>query len=283
MGSCFSRSNSILKSIFISQIDGYEQTVVLNQKPYYITHDTNGLKIKAHGTNHLIYSINNPEIRCISNMSHSRVAISLPGGDIKIFNLKYQVSEMTLHTYEDNIKSLLLNYDKLVISYSNRINVLNLITGRCELTAKYPISCVDSYKDVVGVGLMNGDIKVWNNCVLIHWLSGHKDQITCLLMIVVENQLYLISGSKDKTIRIWNMNSGRCETILYGHSSTINSIVLRNNCLISGGNDGCIKTWDLDKKICCDTIQRDYPIIKLETTLNELIVLYDHKRIEILK
>ena len=55
----------------------------------------------------------------------------------------------------------------------------------------------------------------------------------------------IISGSGDKTIKIWNRVSGECERTLSGHSNSVVSVcVMGNERIISGSSDKTIKIWN---------------------------------------
>jgi WD40 repeat protein len=54
----------------------------------------------------------------------------------------------------------------------------------------------------------------------------------------------LASGSGDKTIRIWNLQSGETLQILNGHSGGVFCLaVLENDFLASGSADKTIRIW----------------------------------------
>lgn len=76
-------------------------------------------------------------------------------------------------------------------------------------------------------------------------LNGHTDGITCLCYLAPQN--LIASGSWDKTIRLWNPNTGECSKTLEGHTDIVASlIVLDENTLISSSWDKTIIIWNQD-------------------------------------
>jgi len=57
------------------------------------------------------------------------------------------------------------------------------------------------------------------------------------------------SGSGDKTIKIWNTNTGQCVSTLTGHSSAVRAVSWSpdGSMLASGSDDYTIKLWDTQK------------------------------------
>ena len=76
-------------------------------------------------------------------------------------------------------------------------------------------------------------------------LQGHTNSVTCLALDKVNNRLY--SGSDDKTIKVWNLETGKEITSLQGHTSSVRCLALDrvNNRLYSGSGDKTIKVWNL--------------------------------------
>ena len=51
---------------------------------------------------------------------------------------------------------------------------------------------------------------------------------------------YIVSGSSDKTIRIWNLLERRQETVLNGHTEGVTSVVVTNdNKYVLSGSEDC--------------------------------------------
>ena len=73
-------------------------------------------------------------------------------------------------------------------------------------------------------------------------LEGHTDEVWCLTLH--ENKLY--SGSRDKTIRIWNTESHEEIATLRGHTDGVPCLTLHKNKLYSvGDDDGTIRIWKI--------------------------------------
>ena len=68
---------------------------------------------------------------------------------------------------------------------------------------------------------------------------------------VTSDNKYIVSGSADKTVRVWNFMKKTQETVFKGHSSTVTSVVATsdNKYIISGSSDKTIIIWNfLDKR-----------------------------------
>jgi WD40 repeat protein len=75
-------------------------------------------------------------------------------------------------------------------------------------------------------------------------LKGHSGPVTCLAFTADGSRM--VSGSKDKTLRIWDPITGRETYFLKGHQSAVTSVVFSadGHRLASAGEDGEIKIWD---------------------------------------
>jgi len=53
----------------------------------------------------------------------------------------------------------------------------------------------------------------------------------------------LFSGSMDKNIRVWNMETYECKEILKAHTGNVHCLVSAHDTLYSGSWDKTIKIW----------------------------------------
>jgi WD40 repeat protein len=84
-------------------------------------------------------------------------------------------------------------------------------------------------------------------------LRGHSG---CINAAIYFPDNRIISCSDDKTIKIWDINTGECITTLNGHLDWVYCILLLpDNTLASGSEDGSIKIWNLENKNCINTIE----------------------------
>ncbi len=124
------------------------------------------------------------------------------------------------------------------------------------------VQCLALGQFILASGSWDKSIIVYditNDHAIKHRLNGHLAGIISLVMN--PNQYILFSGSVDKTIRIWNIHTGDCLHILYGHDGTVGTLMLiprispltineeqeeQQYWLISGSNDNSILVWDLN-------------------------------------
>ena len=52
----------------------------------------------------------------------------------------------------------------------------------------------------------------------------------------------VVSGSSDKTVRVWNLKTGACEKTLEGHSSSVNAVAISpdGTTVVSGSESGVV-------------------------------------------
>ncbi|WP_026104039.1 WD40 repeat domain-containing protein [Anabaena sp. PCC 7108] len=80
----------------------------------------------------------------------------------------------------------------------------------------------------------------------IHTLMGHSHIVNSLA--ISANAKYLVSGSQDKTIRVWNLVTGELIHTLKSHREGVFAVSLSPNeqIIASGSADKTIKLWHLE-------------------------------------
>ncbi|EGU72931.1 hypothetical protein FOXB_16560 [Fusarium oxysporum f. sp. conglutinans Fo5176] len=88
----------------------------------------------------------------------------------------------------------------------------------------------------------------WDACLLT--LEGHSREVNSV--VFSHDSKKVASASNDKTIRIWNAETGECERVLKGHSREVNSVVFSHDSkkVASGSIDKTIRIWNAETGEC---------------------------------
>jgi WD40 repeat protein len=80
-------------------------------------------------------------------------------------------------------------------------------------------------------------------------LAGHTGSITALAF---GPNGQLISGSRDRTLRLWQVSDGQCLQVLAGHQSQVHGVSLSpdGQRLLSASRDGTVRWWHLASGQC---------------------------------
>lgn len=94
-------------------------------------------------------------------------------------------------------------------------------------------------------------------------------------VVLAQSGKYIVSGSSDKTIRIWDLESGDCIRKFVGHNATVKSIVVvpKRKRVVSGALDGSICIWDIESGKCLQTLKEH------QASINTVAVTPDNKHI----
>ena len=87
-------------------------------------------------------------------------------------------------------------------------------------------------------------------------LSGHTDSVGGLTFSF--DGASLVSGSHDKTIKLWDVQTGGIIKTFYGHTNTVYSVSISADCttVASGSEDKTIRLWDIQTRECHYTIEQ---------------------------
>lgn len=93
---------------------------------------------------------------------------------------------------------------------------------------------------------------------LVRTLRGHTDGVMCLQFnetLQYPSFPVLITGSYDRTIRIWNLETGHEVRCLRGHARAIRALQFDEAKLITGSMDHTIRVWNWRKGECIRTLE----------------------------
>lgn len=79
----------------------------------------------------------------------------------------------------------------------------------------------------------------------IREIRAHQDTITALDFDAPFGTM--VTAALDDTVRVWDLNAGRCMGHLEGHTASVRALQVEDNILATGSMDATIKLWDLSK------------------------------------
>ncbi|KAI9285448.1 quinon protein alcohol dehydrogenase-like superfamily [Umbelopsis sp. AD052] len=91
------------------------------------------------------------------------------------------------------------------------------------------------------------------NKYTVRTLKGHKDGVMCVQFC--ENNNRLISGSYDKTVHVWNLETGEILKVLTGHTRCVRALQFDDAKLVTGSMDNTLKIWNYNTGHCIRTLQ----------------------------
>uniref|UniRef100_A0A8C5TSA3 F-box and WD repeat domain containing 7 n=1 Tax=Malurus cyaneus samueli TaxID=2593467 RepID=A0A8C5TSA3_9PASS len=90
------------------------------------------------------------------------------------------------------------------------------------------------------------------------------------------------SGSRDATLRVWDIETGQCLHVLMGHVAAVRCVQYDGRRVVSGAYDFMVKVWDPETETCLHTLQghtnRVYSLqVFFLPLLTQNIILFIHK------
>ncbi|KAE8629828.1 hypothetical protein XENTR_v10000607 [Xenopus tropicalis] len=112
--------------------------------------------------------------------------------------------------------------------------------------------------------------------LLFDMLSGHTEAITAVAEL--QNGLQAVTASKDGTLKVWDLSTGKFIYTLHGVGKNIDSItVCMQNQIVALTEDHSFQIWDLTsrKVIYCDNDTLDIPILTSAMDGQLLLAFFD--------
>ena len=130
--------------------------------------------------------------------------------------------------------------------------------GACSRTASLSHSpkTLTGWKDIVAVGLSSNDIIILyaTTGTNLSVLSGHSDEVNSLAFSL--DGALLVSGSNDKTVKLWDIQTGGVIRTFHGHTNWVQSVSISPDCttIASGLKDKNIHLWNPQTGECYHVI-----------------------------
>ncbi|HIK11185.1 MAG TPA: FHA domain-containing protein [Oscillatoriaceae cyanobacterium M33_DOE_052] len=212
-------------------------------------------------------------VTSVSLSADSRFALSGGfDGTVKLWDLQAGRSLGTFSGHASWVNSVCLSHDgKLAVSGSSddTLKLWNAATGDCISTFKHHPSevtsvCLSPDNRLALCGTDDGKLHIWDVANELHLRTlprrepqnpsagatpngdrGHSDEVTSVC--VSYDGQFALSGSKDNTIILWEIATGKQLRTFAGHTWVVNSVCLSadSRLALSGSSDGSLHLWDL--------------------------------------
>ena len=134
-------------------------------------------------------------------------------------------------------------------SRDGAVRIWNLQTWACRLTLRHhgsEVRCVafSPSNDLAASGGTDNQLWLFDPWTgeSLQRLGTHSEGVSALAFL---GDRLLVSGSKDRSIKIWDLRSKQCLNALEGHSGEVTSIVVdsQGERIFSASVDGTIRCW----------------------------------------
>eukprot|EP00505_MAST-04D_sp_SCG-Rhode-Island_P003613 Stramenopile-MAST_4_protein_3613 len=80
-------------------------------------------------------------------------------------------------------------------------------------------------------------------------MAGHSSPVTSVSCS--PDGASIVSGSRDKTVKVWSVESGECVTTCKGHSGEVTSVSFSPDgaSIVSGSWDKTVKVWSVERRV----------------------------------
>jgi F-box/WD-40 domain protein MET30 len=137
-------------------------------------------------------------------------------------------------------------------SFNNIFDGTNTLIGNEGCPLPPPPPSRRPWKDVYSERLMVE--RNWrNNKYKLRVLSGHTDGVMCVQFCDGSN--ILMTGSYDKTVRIWCLETGQLIRTLTGHTRCVRALQFDEAKLVTGSMDQTLKIWNWQTGKCIRTLE----------------------------
>ena len=91
--------------------------------------------------------------------------------------------------------------------------------------------------------------------ILDKFMEGHISVVTSVSFN--HDGTKIVSGSRDRTVRVWNSETGECVLTLEGHTDFVNSVSFNHDGtkIVSGSSDKTVRVWNSEIGECLLTLE----------------------------
>jgi WD40 repeat protein len=248
------------------------QVVAITKNGKYIISGSNDKTIKLwnikNGRLVMSFEGHKGPVRSVTITPNRKYIVSGSWDDtIKLWNINTGKLIKSFKGHKDDVSSVAITPNgKYIVSGSsdNTIKLWNIKTGRWIRSFKghtnsvWSVAITPNGKNIVS-GRFDNTIKLWdintrkilrniNTGKILRNFEGHTDEVWSVT--ITPNGKYIVSGSFDNTIKLWDIYTGKLLRSFEEHIDDVNSVAISpNGKYIVSGCCQTIKLWYLEAKV----------------------------------
>ena len=133
------------------------------------------------------------------------------------------------------------------------------------VTLGYTPLAITCWKSIIAVSLESGDIIILDGTTGSQTaiLSEHTGWLRSLAFS--PDGTSLVSGSDDKTIKLWDVQTGGAIKVFHGHTNWVLSVSISGDgtIIVSGSSDKTIRLWGIQTKECHHMIEQQDSVFRV--------------------
>ena len=170
-------------------------------------------------------------------------------------SLSNEIRCVSMYMQENEIRFLIGEKDR-------RVSILKLDRGQDESDFEFSVIASHELPDepvsvciapkgymYIATGLMNGNVELIYSDTGKHYMSLYSHKLAASAVAFSPDDQVVISGSSDKTIKVWSVKFGNVLKTIKAHDSGITNLMFipYSHLVFSTARDGVLSLWDIDR------------------------------------
>src|SRR5882762_6673642 len=144
-----------------------------------------------------------------------------------------------------DVVTLLYDCERFIREFFPILNISSMqVYNSALLFTPRRTSLYRTYRNLLAlpIKICNAVEETWSSCT--RTMDGHSSGISAVAFS--PDGTYIVSGSRDNTLRLWDTVSGAHLNSLEGHSDRVESVTFSpdGTLVVSGSRDGTLRVWD---------------------------------------
>ncbi|KAJ3387465.1 hypothetical protein HDU80_000156 [Chytriomyces hyalinus] len=190
------------------------------------------------------------DIHCAGTPSAQLPSSDLPSTDIPFTGIPASNNHSAADVHF--ISSILRDLKLVSINFRPQLMVSPLqVYNHALISVPQQTEYYITYHQMASARITMGAEQNWGPMTLF----GHSKGV--FSVAISPDNRTIVSGSHDKTVKVWDVQKGTCRQTLKGHSHEVTAVAIGpdSRTIVSGSHDKTVKVWDMQKGTCMQTLK----------------------------